>query len=138
MLQSKMEGKMPTEQNEETVKLNTNWYHGSPDKLIVLKAGSSITPFMEVAKAYSHKPERLELSVVEDTEKIQIHVEVKHDGRRPGFIYQVMIADLEELRKPDENLGPLGEEMVTKREMPLMLIEKTEVRDTYSFDLKEN
>lgn len=115
-----------------------NWYHGSPEKLTTLKAGSSITPFMEVAKAYSHKPERLELSVAEDTEKKQIHIEVKHDGIRPGYIYQVMIADLKELRKPDENLGPLGEEMVTKREIPLMLIEKTEVRNTYSFDLKEN
>ena len=128
---------MKSEQNE-TVKPNVNWFHGSPIKLRNLKAGSSITPFMEIAKAYSHKPERLELSVVEDTVRNQIHVEVKHDGRRPGFIYQVMIADLKELRKPDENLGPLGEEMVTTREMSLMLIEKTEVRDTYSFDLKES
>lgn len=114
------------------------WFHGSPAKLTNLKTGSSITPFMEIAKAYSHKPERLELSVLEDTEKNLIHVEVKHDGRLPGFIYQVLIADPIELRKPDENLGPLGEEMVTTREMTLRLIEKTVVRDTYSFDLKEN
>jgi hypothetical protein len=31
----------------------------------VLKAGSSITPFREIAKAYSHKPKRQELSVLE-------------------------------------------------------------------------
>ena len=138
VLQTKMKGKMQTEQNKETVKLNMNWYHGSPAKLTVLKAGSSITPFMEIAKAYSHKPERLELSVLEDTEKELCHVEVKHDGNRTGFIYQVMISDPKELRKPDENLGPLGEEMVTTQEMTLRLIEKTEVRDKYSFDLKEN
>ena len=94
-----MKGKMHIEKNEETVKPNMNWYHGSPAKLKVLKAGSSVTPFMEIAKAYSHKPEHLEPSVVEDTEKNQIHVKVKHDGRRSGFIYQVMIANLRELRK---------------------------------------
>lgn len=114
------------------------WYHGSPAKLRILNAGSSITPFIEVAKAYSHKPERLELSFLEDTEKNLINVEVKHDGRRPGFIYQVMITDPNELRKPDENLGPLGEEMVTTGQVSLMLIEKTQVRDTYLFELKEN
>ncbi len=133
-----MKGKMQTEQNKETVKINTNWYHGSPAKLKVLKAGSSITPFIEIAKAYSHKPEHLELSVIENTEKELIHVEVKHDGDRPGFIYQVMITDKRKLRKPDENLGPLGEEMVTTQETTLRLMGKTKVIGTYSFDLKEN
>lgn len=114
------------------------WYHGSPAKLTILKTGSSITPFMEIAKAYSHKPSRLNLSVLEDTEKNLVHVEVKHDGRRPGFIYQVMITAPNEIREPDENLGPLGEEMVTTQKMTVRLIGKTEVQDTYSFDLKEN
>ncbi len=127
-----------TKQVKEKVKPHLNWFHGSPTKLEVLMAGSSITPFMEIAKAYSHKPERLELSVLEDTENELIHVEVKHDGNMPGFIYQVMISDPKELRKPDENLGPLGEEKVTTQEVTLRLIGKTEVRDTYSFDLKEN
>ena len=133
-----MKGKIEPGKKRDLEKLNMKWYHGSPAKLIILNAGSSITPFIEVAKAYSHKPEHLELSFLEDTEKNLINVEVKHDGRISGFIYQVMITDPNELRKPDENLGPLGEEMVTTQEMCLRLIEKTEVRDTYLFELKEN
>jgi hypothetical protein len=127
-----------TEQIGKTVKPHLIWYHGSPAKLTVLKAGSSITPFREIAKAYSHKPKRLELSVLEDTEKDLIHVEVKHDGNRPGFLYQVLISDPNEMMIPEDNHGPLGEEMVTTHEITLSLIEETEAKHTYSFDLKEN
>lgn len=126
-----------TDQNEETVKPHMKWYHGSPAKLTLLKAGSSITPFSEIAKAYSHKPKHLELSVLEDTENELIHVEVIHDGTKPGFIYQVMITEINEMKKPEENLGPLGEEMVTTQDVTLRLIGVTEVKHTYVFDLKE-
>jgi hypothetical protein len=127
-----------TEQDKETVKPHMNWYHGSPAKLTILKAGSSITPFSEIAKAYSHKPKHLELSVLEYTENELIHVEVIHDGNKPGFLYQVMINDNNEMEKPEENPGPLGEEMVTTQDLILRLIGETEVKHTYVFDLKEN
>jgi len=126
-----------TEQNAETVKPHMTWYHGSPAKLTHLKAGSSITPFSEIAKAYSHKPKHLELSVLDDAENELIHVEVIHDGTKPGFVYQVMITDNNEMKKPEENQGPLGEEMVTTQDVTLRLIGETEVRHTYAFDLKE-
>lgn len=104
--------------------------------LTLLRIGSSVTPFREIAKAYSHKPGHLELSVLEDTEKNVFHVEVTHDGTVPGFLYEVMISNQDELRKPDENLGPLGEEMITTQEMALRLIGETEVKRSYTFDLK--
>lgn len=127
-----------TRQIEEMTKPYQHWFHGSPEMLTLLKAGSSITPFRHIAKAYSHKPNHLELSVLEDSEKNVIHVKVTHDGTVPGFLYQVMVRDQEELRKPDENPGPLGEEMITTQDVSLRMIEETEVRRSYAFDLKEN
>lgn len=55
-----------------------------------------------------------------------------------GFLYQVLISDPNEMMIPEENHGPLGEEMVTTHEITLRLIEETEAKHTYSFDLKEN
>ena len=118
-----------TGQIDEMTKPCQDWFHGSPQMLTLLKAGSSITPFRHIAKAYSHKPTHLELSVLEDTEKNVIHVEVTHDGNVPGFLYQVLVSDQEELRKPDQNLGPLGEEMITTQDISLRLIEETEVSE---------
>lgn len=125
-----------TEQFDETVKPDRIWFHGSPTMLTQLRIGSSITAFREIAKAYSHKPRHLELSVLEDTEKNVIHVEVIHDGSVPGFLYEVLISTQDELRKPDENLGPLGEEMITTQEIALRLIGETEVKRSYTFDLE--
>ena len=57
------------------------WYHGSPDKLRVLRKGSWITQLREMAKAFSHKPTLMSLD--DDCRN------VKHNGRQPGFLYVV-------------------------------------------------
>ncbi|MHB0937958.1 MAG: hypothetical protein ACYC6A_16340 [Armatimonadota bacterium] len=57
------------------------WYHGSPHELAVLRAGSWVTPFKEVAKAFSHKP--VTISASDD------YQQVTHDGTVPGFLYRV-------------------------------------------------
>jgi len=57
------------------------WYHGSPDELTVLRKGSWITQFKELARAFSHRPALISLG--DDC------VNVKHNGRRPGFLYVV-------------------------------------------------
>lgn len=57
------------------------WYHGSPERLSVLRKGSWVTQFREVAKAFSHKPTLMALG--DDC------IAVKHDGKVPGFLYVV-------------------------------------------------
>lgn len=57
------------------------WYHGSPHKLSVLRKGSWITQFKEVAKAFAHKPSLM--SLADDCQT------VKHNGTLPGFLYTV-------------------------------------------------
>lgn len=127
-----------TDPISKTVKIHENWFHGSPAKLTTLKPGSSITPFIEVAKAYSHKPKHLVLSLSENSESGNTHVEVKHDGVKYGYLYEVMISNpRQEMRLPVENLGPLGEEMVTTQDNALRLIEENEATHIYSFDLEE-
>ena len=56
------------------------WYHGSPSKLGILSAGSSVTRSKELAIAFSHKPTIL--SVSDDGR-------ISHNGRIVGYLYQV-------------------------------------------------
>lgn len=55
------------------------WYHGSPFKLTVLRKESVVSPFKEVAKAFSHKPPMVSMS---DDYSV-----VKHNGELSGFLY---------------------------------------------------
>jgi hypothetical protein len=58
-----------------------SWYHGSPQELPVLRKGSWVTQFKELAKAFSHKPALISLG--------GDFVNIKHNGRVPGFLYTV-------------------------------------------------
>jgi hypothetical protein len=60
---------------------NTPWYHGSPESLPILRKGSWVTQFKEMAKAFSHRPKLISLS--------DDGLHVKHDGQQPGFLYMV-------------------------------------------------
>ena len=53
-----------------TTKPHIEWFHGSPNKLNILHSGSTITPILILARAFSHKPEILSIEVNEneDTE----------------------------------------------------------------------
>lgn len=57
------------------------WYHGSPFELTMLSKGSVVTPFKEVAKAFSHK-----LPMVSMSDNYSL---VKHNGEVPGFLYVI-------------------------------------------------
>lgn len=56
------------------------WYHGSNRLFEVLDAGSTVTQWEALAKAFSHKPPMLSIS---DDGTIQ------HNGTEPGYLYQV-------------------------------------------------
>jgi len=57
------------------------WYHGSPERLTVLRKGSWVTPFKELAKAFSHQP-----SLISSGDQCAT---VKHNGHQPGFLFVV-------------------------------------------------
>jgi len=46
---------------ENDVDYSKPWYHGSPLKLDVLRAGSTMTQWRDLARVFSHKPRRLDL-----------------------------------------------------------------------------
>ena len=56
------------------------WYHGSPVRMALLRTGSTITPWRELAEAFSHKPRRL---CIDDDGNII------HDGSQSGYLYLI-------------------------------------------------
>ena len=96
------------------------WYHGSPLQLEVLRAGSSITQMIHLARVFSHKPELM--SVNNETS-------IKHNGTQPGSLYAV-----DDVLTPDD-IFPLDHpanasqwEWITRHDVRLRLLEETQVR----------
>ena len=95
------------------------WYHGSPLRLTVLRAGSTMTQWRALACVFSHKP--TVVSIDEDGT-------LRHNGTRPGCLYEI-----------DEPVGPQdvvphprttmrsGDEWLTTRDLRLRLIGETVV-----------
>ena len=59
---------------------NGVWYYGAPEKLTVLRAGSTITQWCALAEAFAHKPSAL---FYEDDGRIV------HNGVQPGSLYEI-------------------------------------------------
>ena len=97
-----------------------SWYHGSPLKLDVLRAGSTMTQWRDLARVFSHKPPMVSIS---DDRRIQ------HNGTRPGYLYEVAepVAPEDVEPHPCTTMGP-GDEWLTHRELRLRLIAETTVR----------
>jgi hypothetical protein len=87
------------------------WYHGSPLRLVILRAGSSLTPLRRLAEVFSHKPG---LVLLQDDGRI------RHDGRSPGFLYRVAESvSLTDVKPhPWSRLQP-GLEFISQRELAL-------------------
>jgi SAM-dependent methyltransferase len=97
------------------------WYHGSPKALDVLAAGSTVTPIPELARAFAHRPGRVDIKIHErGEEEIRRTVEIEHNGQREGFLYEVEVTDeATDLRPHPESTMSPGEEMLTTRDLPL-------------------
>ncbi len=67
------------------------WYHGSPDKLSVLKKGASVSPYVEIASAFAHKPTALQISVHESNQGMELVI--RHNEQRPGHLPDVDVPD---------------------------------------------
>ena len=76
------------------------WFHGSSERLTSLRTGSWVTPFKELAKAFSHKPTCISIS--DDDFR-----NVRHDGNIAGYLYVVSeplsTGDLRELEGTDQS-----------------------------------
>ena len=93
------------------------YYHGSPLKLDELSTGSTITPWKELAMAFSHKPSKLS---IDDDNKIS------HNGQiYPTYLYIIdeeVVLNLDIYQHPRSFMGD-GFELLTKRPLKLKLIE---------------
>ncbi len=98
-----------------TIAGTERWYHGSPEELVTLRIGSTITRERSLATTFSHKPSL----VVQDDGRI------RHNGQRPGFLYAVAEAvtadDITPV--PGSTMGP-GQEWLTRRPLHLALLER--------------
>jgi hypothetical protein len=97
------------------------WYHGSPRRLTMLRAGSTITQDKELARIFSHKP----AIVIGD----ESNEHWKHTGPfAQGFLYRVVGGitgrDIEAV--PHSSLSS-GLEWNTKIEFPLGLVSETNI-----------
>jgi len=94
------------------------WYHGSPFKLKTLRKGSTITQDRDLARVFSHKPTLVSIS----------ESGIKHDGKKPGFLYQIS----ENIKANDVYPHPHssmqeGKEWLTTRELRVKLLGVTKI-----------
>jgi len=85
------------------------WYHGSQQQLTVLRAGSSITPHIAIARTFSHRPSFV--SRLNDDR-------IKHNGSTPGYLYVVDEAITRDDIAPHSHpINRDGWEWLTKRDL---------------------
>jgi hypothetical protein len=103
------------------------WFHGSNLELEVLRTGSTVTPIVELARAFACKPGNVSIEIRENGEEGLRRVSIRHDGRGAGYLYEVGVMDAaEDLRPhPASTMAP-GEEMLTTHELAVHLIERVE------------
>ncbi len=104
----------------------TEWYHGSPVRLETLAAGSTVTPVRALARAFSHKPSTVSLTVRENDQGRRVVIE--HNGTKDGYLFRVVVADpTADLRQHPGSRLAEGEEMLTTRQLPLEFLESLPV-----------
>jgi hypothetical protein len=86
------------------------WYHGSPEVLTELAVGSTITPFADLARAFSHKPARLEISD---------NGAIAHNGVVPGLLYRVEGVDQTAIVQHPRSAMCRAAEWITTRPLAL-------------------
>ena len=98
------------------------WFHGSPQVLDTLLAGSTITQNEHLARVFSHKPEIVSLD--EDGEIYRI----RHTGRLPGLLYQIdEPIGLEDVYPHPRSSMPAGLEWLTRHPLRLRLLGPVEI-----------
>ena len=108
------------------------WFHGSPTRLDVLREGSTVTPVLALAKAFSHKPKNVNIEMRESDGRR--HVMIRHDGTQTGVLYRVLVQNPEkDLQQHPGSTGAKGEEMLATRDLPIEWIEDLPLAQSYEF-----
>lgn len=96
------------------------WYHGSDQQLIILRAGSSITPKRDLARAFSHKPSLL----------AQLpNGRIQHNGQTAGYLYVVAEAlDPHDIYPHPHPVNVDQWEWLLTRDVVVHLVEQTALR----------
>jgi len=98
------------------------WFHGSPLRLAVLRAGSTITPAYDLARVFSHKPGLVSL----DEEGGELRL--MHNGEQAGCVYRVLdVAEADVIPHPTSSMA-VGLEWLTRRDLVLELVGAVEIR----------
>lgn len=95
---------------------NAAWYHGSNRKFKVLRKGSTVTQWKQLAEAFSHKPQMLEY----DENGI-----ITHNGKKKGYLYIVdepIITGIDVYQHPNTAMDK-NAEFVTARRLKVKMIE---------------
>lgn len=99
------------------IKITGAWYHGSNLIFSELREGSTITPWQELAEAFSHKPTRLEY----DDNGI-----IKHNGKKNGYLYIInepIEIGKDIYRHPNSKLD-INAEFLTTRSLKVKLVKE--------------
>ncbi|QVK16784.1 hypothetical protein KHQ81_07620 [Mycoplasmatota bacterium] len=92
------------------------WYHGSNKKFNLLREGSTITQWKELAEAFSHKPTRLS----------ETDGKIFHNGVEKGFLYIIdepIEVDIDTYNHPMSSMYE-NAEFLTKRPLKVKLIKE--------------
>jgi len=94
-----------------------NWYHGSAEKFDILREGSTITQWKELAEAFSHQP--TELSYEDDG---SIH----HNGIEKGYLFIVdePVQFGADIYPHSRTTMEQGAEFLTKRPLKVRLMQE--------------
>ena len=98
------------------------WFHGSPLRLAVLRAGSTITPAYDLARVFSHKPGLVSL------DEAGSELRLMHNGEQAGRVYRVLgVAEEDVIPHPTSSMAE-GLEWLTRRDLALELVGAVEIR----------
>jgi hypothetical protein len=96
------------------------WYHGSPLKLDVLRAGSTMTQWRDLARVFSHKP--AVVSIADDRA-------LQHNGTQQGYLYEIAEpVGVEDVSPHPRTTMEPGDEWITSRDLRLRCIAETVAR----------
>ena len=104
------------------IEINPNgiWYHGSNKKFEILREGSTITQWKELAEAFSHQPSVLGY----DDNGV-----INHNGTEKGYLYiidEVIEVDVDIYQHPTTTMD-LNAEFLIKRPLKVRLIEELDI-----------
>ena len=94
------------------------WFHGSPERLSVLRVGSTVTRSRPIAEAFSHRPTCLGYSLEAQGPQLC------HNGALPGYLYVIAeeVAEADLHPHPNSSFPGGGVEWLTDRPLRLEMI----------------